>query len=174
MGGGWCFTSTVNSLGIVGTGSYSYHNVAGQVCQRRFTSAKRMFFCHYLTTALIDSAEEEEWPHNQIFMKECAGCADRSQPKRHRYRPRYRALCICQYYVYNWTFFFAVSICHSPDQHSNTRERKTEFFKIYGLSLRLTCSDLREQILHCGSYVYKENKSALSNPYMNTQSTVCS
>ena len=58
-----CVTSRVNSRDHIGMVSYFKHTVSGQAYQRQFTSTCTWltFVCHKLKTALLESAEEEEW-----------------------------------------------------------------------------------------------------------------
>ena len=46
--------------------SYPNHTTPWQASQRRFTSTTRTFFRHKLTTALPETAEEEEWPYKYL------------------------------------------------------------------------------------------------------------
>ena len=40
---------------------YPKNTISGQACRRWFTSTRRTSFLHYLTTAVLESGEEEEW-----------------------------------------------------------------------------------------------------------------
>ena len=64
----WCFTAAWHFSGYFWHGQLTYPHRSWATLLGNLPVLKSTFFCQYLTTALLESAEGTEWP---IAIKEC-------------------------------------------------------------------------------------------------------